>query len=98
MLRPYRQYLPTPAWFLFRSRMAQLNSFLINFFRERWQARHGDGAAKRPRKDILDRILDSIEVRVLDRGGAASVLFDVLGVWQGGLGCERKDILDRIWT
>ena len=33
VLRPYRQYLPTPDWFRFRSRMRKLNDFLINFFR-----------------------------------------------------------------
>lgn len=60
VLLPYRRFLPTPEWFQFRSRMAQLNTFLINFFRERWQARCK--GIKRDRKDILDRILDSIEV------------------------------------
>ncbi|GAX81794.1 hypothetical protein CEUSTIGMA_g9222.t1 [Chlamydomonas eustigma] len=59
VLRPYRQYIPTPDWFKFRSRMSQLNSFLINFFRERWQSRKQ--GVQRPRKDILDRIMDSIE-------------------------------------
>lgn len=59
VLRPYRQYLPTPAWFEFRSRMAKLNKFLVNFFRERWNSR--GKKSTRPRKDILDRILDSIE-------------------------------------
>jgi hypothetical protein len=34
VLRPYRMYLPVlPAWWAFRSRMAKLNEFLINYFR-----------------------------------------------------------------
>ena len=33
VLRPYRRFLPIPEWFRFRSRMAKLNAFLINFFR-----------------------------------------------------------------
>jgi hypothetical protein len=36
VLRPYRMYLPTPSWVRFRSRMAQLNKFLIDLFR--WAA------------------------------------------------------------
>ena len=60
VLRPYRKYLPTPAWFAFRSRMAKLNEFLIGFFRERWAARQA--GVKRPNFDILDRVMDSIEV------------------------------------
>lgn len=59
VLRPYREYLPTPDWWRFRSRMAKLNSYLINFFRERRASRMA--GVKRPRKDILDRIMDSIE-------------------------------------
>ncbi|GFR53077.1 hypothetical protein Agub_g15775 [Astrephomene gubernaculifera] len=60
VLRPYRMYLPTPEWFRFRSRMGQLNSFLINLFRRRWQARQS--APQRPKPvDILDRIFEAIE-------------------------------------
>ena len=33
VLRPYRRFLPIPEWFRFRSRMAKLNAYLINFFR-----------------------------------------------------------------
>jgi hypothetical protein len=33
VLRPYRQYLPTPDWFTFRSCMGKLNAYLINLFR-----------------------------------------------------------------
>lgn len=61
VLRPHRKYLPTPEWFRFRSRMAQLNAYLISMFRRRWQARN-DGTYKplNGRKDILDRIMDAI--------------------------------------
>lgn len=61
VLRPHRKYLPTPEWFRFRSRMAQLNAYLVGMFRRRWQARN-DGSYKplNGRKDILDRIMDAI--------------------------------------
>lgn len=49
VLRPYRMYLPTPEWFRFRSRMQQLNTFLIDLFRCR-------GAAARP---VLACVKDS---------------------------------------
>ncbi|KXZ46282.1 hypothetical protein GPECTOR_45g152 [Gonium pectorale] len=60
VLRPYRMYLPTPEWFRFRSRMAKLNSFLIDLFRRRWQARQSAGSKPKP-ADILDRIMEAIE-------------------------------------
>ena len=37
VLRPYRRFLPTPAWFRFRNNVGRLNAYLINLFRERWQ-------------------------------------------------------------
>ncbi|WIA20786.1 hypothetical protein OEZ85_005147 [Tetradesmus obliquus] len=58
VLRPHRKYLPSPAWFAFKWRMARLNSFLTNLIRARWQARQ---AGKPGRGDILDRILAAIE-------------------------------------
>ncbi|KAG2487471.1 hypothetical protein HYH03_013893 [Edaphochlamys debaryana] len=64
VLRPYRMLLPTPEWFRFRSRMQQLNTFLVDLFRKRWQARQaarGDGEKAPKPTDILDRILESIE-------------------------------------
>jgi hypothetical protein len=34
VLRPYRKYLPLlPEWWHFRSRMAALDSFLVNYIR-----------------------------------------------------------------
>ena len=60
VLRPYRRFIPSPEWFHFRSRMGKLNKFLVDFFRRRWSSRK-DGGKPRERKDILDRILDSIE-------------------------------------
>jgi hypothetical protein len=59
VLRPYRKYLPTPDWFAFKWRMSQLNSFLVQLIRGRWQARQ---AGKPGRGDILDRILAAIGV------------------------------------
>eukprot|EP00878_Enallax_costatus_P010688 GHUV01011164.1.p1 GENE.GHUV01011164.1~~GHUV01011164.1.p1 ORF type:complete len:444 (+),score=85.72 GHUV01011164.1:334-1665(+) len=59
VLRPYRKYLPTPAWFTFKHKMSQLNSYLINLIRSRWQARQRGVVPDRG--DILDRILQAIE-------------------------------------
>jgi len=60
VLRPHRKYLPTPAWFAFKYKMAKLNSFLVNLIRERWSQRQ---AGEVPgRGDILDRILQAIQV------------------------------------
>jgi len=60
VLRPYRMYLPIlPEWWRFHRRMRALNSFLINYFRDRWQARQK--GVLRARKDILDRVMDSIQ-------------------------------------
>eukprot|EP00198_Chlamydomonas_reinhardtii_P012870 XP_001702207.1 cytochrome P450 [Chlamydomonas reinhardtii] len=70
VLRPYRMYLPTPEWFRFSSRMGQLNGFLIDLFRRRWQARQaaaaaaqgeGSSSSKPKPADILDRIMEAIE-------------------------------------
>eukprot|EP00879_Flechtneria_rotunda_P019652 GHRR01020649.1.p1 GENE.GHRR01020649.1~~GHRR01020649.1.p1 ORF type:complete len:480 (+),score=98.10 GHRR01020649.1:247-1686(+) len=59
VLRPYRKYLPTPAWFSFKYKMAQLNSFLTHLIRDRWGARQAGNVPERG--DILDRILAAIE-------------------------------------
>jgi hypothetical protein len=65
VLRPHRKYLPTPAWFAFRARMARLNAFLLNIVRGRWAARCAGQV--RPKQDILDRILENIEVGQLQQ-------------------------------
>ncbi|EFJ45811.1 cytochrome P450 [Volvox carteri f. nagariensis] len=59
VLRPYRMYLPTPEWFRFRTRMSQLNEYLIDLFRRRWESRQRLGRQKPA--DILDRIMEAIE-------------------------------------
>jgi hypothetical protein len=61
VLRPYRKYIPSPSWWAFRNRMKQLNAFLLNVIRQRWAARQAGQVAEK--MDILDRILQSIEVR-----------------------------------
>lgn len=59
VLRPYRMYLPLlPAWWQFRSRMTQLNTYLINYFRQRWQARLKGVPGPR---DILEKIMDAVQ-------------------------------------
>nr|QKY15332.1 cytochrome P450 (CYP746A1) [Polytomella parva] len=61
VLRPYRKYLPIPEWFRFRSLVSQLNTYLINYFRQRWQERISGAKSARPRPDILDGIFDAIQ-------------------------------------
>lgn len=88
VLRPYRMYLPTPEWFRFSSRMGQLNGFLIDLFRRRWQARQaaaaaaqgeGSSSSKPKPADILDRIMEAIEV-----GGGEGV------DWEGVVNASPK--------
>jgi hypothetical protein len=71
VLRPHRKYLPTPSWFRYRARVAQLNAFLVGLLRARWAARQAGESG--PPRDILDRILASLEVRCGGRGCAACV-------------------------
>ena len=60
VLAPWRSWLPTPATFLFASRMRRLNSFILQLLRKRWAARvAGD---RPPQPDVLERILASIQV------------------------------------
>lgn len=53
VLRPYRKYVPIPAWWKFKSNMKALNSYLIGLIRGRWHARKAGNAPKKG--DILDR-------------------------------------------
>ncbi len=60
-IRPWRQYLPTPAFFAFEWRMNHLNSYIKRLLRERWHGRHKCSGA--PKQDILDRLMRAIEAR-----------------------------------
>ncbi len=61
VLSPWREWLPSPAWWLFSSRMRRLNSYIIALLRKRWAARRaGNSPAK---QDLLERILTAVEVR-----------------------------------
>jgi len=62
VLRPWRKYLPTPAWFAFRRRVRALDAYVVGLLRARWALRGQEAAAKGPsgrRVDILDRMLDA---------------------------------------
>ena len=59
-IRPWRPYIPTPSFFAFHWRIRQLNSYIRQLLRQRWNDR-----AKRAgtaRLDILDRLFNAIEV------------------------------------
>ena len=59
-IRPWRPYIPTPSFFMFHWRMWQLNSYIRQLLRQRWNDRaHRACTAK---LDILDRLLNAIEV------------------------------------
>jgi hypothetical protein len=63
-IRPWRPYIPTPSFFMFHWRMRQLNSYIRQLLRQRWNDRaHRAGTAK---LDILDRLLNAIEVCFTD--------------------------------
>lgn len=61
-IRPWRQYLPTPAFFAFQWRMKQLNSYIKRLLRERWNSRHKRSSSCK--RDILDRLITAIEVLI----------------------------------
>ena len=59
-IRPWRPYIPFPSFFAFHWRMRQLNSYIRQLLRQRWNDRSKRaGTAK---LDILDRLLMAIEV------------------------------------
>ncbi len=63
-IRPWRPYIPTPSFFMFHWRVRQLNSYIRQLLRQRWNDRsHRSGTAK---LDILDRLLNAIEVCITD--------------------------------
>ncbi len=60
VFQPWRAMLPTPAWWAYRSRIAQLNRYLLGIIRTRWAAR---SSGETPTKqDVLDRIMNALEV------------------------------------
>ena len=61
-LRPWRMWLPTPPWWLFRKRLSQLDTFLKGRLRARWHER-AKGARCPERPDLVDSIMHSLEVR-----------------------------------
>jgi len=61
-IRPWRQYIPTPSFFAFHWRMRQLNSYITQLLRQRWNSRPKRAASAK--LDILDRLLNAIEVRL----------------------------------
>ncbi len=59
-IRPWRPYIPTPSFFAFHWRMRQLNSYIRQLLRQRWNDR--PKRAGSATLDILDRLFNAIEV------------------------------------
>lgn len=62
VLAPWREYLPTPAWWRFNSRMRSLNSYILGLLRKRWAAHCSGQGPEKP--DVLERILAAVKVLV----------------------------------
>lgn len=62
VLRPWRHYIPGPAWYSFRVRMRKLDSYICAILRARWQGRLKGILPAKP--DILDRILAAIQAGI----------------------------------
>eukprot|EP00884_Botryococcus_braunii_P016181 jgi/Botrbrau1/3246/Bobra.174_1s0018.1 len=60
-LRPWRAYLPSKAWLDCYQKMRQLNGYIKELLRDRWQQRAS--GARHPTADLLDRMLTSILAR-----------------------------------
>lgn len=95
VLLPYRKWLPTPAWWSFRSQMRALNGYLVGLIRERWRARIELG--DRPE---LQQGADAAAA-VVAKGGAGKAA----GAAAAGVSApasssssppRRADILDRV--
>ena len=70
-LRPWRMYLPTPSWFRYRSRLAQLDAYVIQILRDRWDSRQQSSSR---RADLLEKRLDVIIVSTSDYASVLSLL------------------------
>lgn len=60
VLQPWREWLPTPALFLYNSRMRHLNSYILGLLRKRWAERKAGAGPAKP--DVLERILAAVQV------------------------------------
>ena len=61
---PHRIYLPSPAWWKHKRLVRNLNQYLEGKVRSRWAerlSRDEQGLGQKPPKDILDRILASVD-------------------------------------
>uniref|UniRef100_A0A7S2Y0F8 Cytochrome P450 n=1 Tax=Fibrocapsa japonica TaxID=94617 RepID=A0A7S2Y0F8_9STRA len=60
---PYREYLPTPAWFSYISNVKKLNAYITSIIEKRYeliQEEKGSGKPSSRRQDILDRVIGAI--------------------------------------
>lgn len=75
VLQPWREWLPTPALFLYNSRMRHLNSYILGLLRKRW-AEHKAGAGP-AKPDVLERILAAVQVschKTMETAGTCSAM------------------------
>ena len=38
-MQPWRMYLPSPSWIMYRRRVKQLDDYIIGILKSRWQER-----------------------------------------------------------
>lgn len=69
-MRRWRMYFPSPDWFRHRSKVKQLDNYIIQLLRTRWRKRKGGPKAEKG--DILDRIMGALE----DKGEEWSVAME----------------------
>jgi cytochrome P450 len=61
---PSRQFLPTPAWFSFRTAVQTLNNYVTGIIVKRWNLRQAEaksGKAHEREHDVLDTILGAVD-------------------------------------
>ena len=61
-LRPWREYMPNGDWFRHKKRISDLDNYIKELLRKRWNKRFPDGSRKcpLPAEDIIDRIMDDV--------------------------------------
>jgi Cytochrome P450 len=85
VLAPWREYLPTPTWWQFNSRMRSLNSYILGLLRKRWVAHCSGQGPEKP--DVLERILAAVKVPIYSVRCSAKVN-DVSTRYLGRLGAR----------
>ena len=77
-LRPWRMYLPTRSWFQYRSRVAELDTYVKGRLRQRWSQRQ-QGLRSEQRQDIADLLMSATEVCLCAKAGLEFVHYCFMG-------------------